>query len=310
MADDGVTDGEVELREEVLVRQTHQLQQGVARQVPPLGAAARLAAVQEVKEAGESPAGGVRQADGRPLGLREAAREHGGEDRTGVGNDLSVDFHCSPVITEQRQVLHLVAALLPPTLLVVLRLVTDHLAAADGDAEVGGQLGEAVHAVGEPLRVLPRLLQRVQQQVESVVTEQNVVQHLLLSDQQRGGDDDVLFLLLPDGRVDQSVADLSLPVSRLSQQRQVLLQRDEERLELRALTAEVERLKPEQQSGDVAGEKEGEQTVQVSGQPGSDSQWFVVWSASYLPNKLGVNEPKIKNKKLRQNNQQQPLKLS
>lgn len=310
MADDGVADGEVELREEVLVRQTHQLQQGVARQVPPLGAAARLAAVQEVKEAGESPAGGVRQADGRPLGLREAAREHGGEDRTGVGNDLSVDFHCSPVITEQRQVLHLVAALLPPTLLVVLRLVTDHLAAADGDAEVGGQLCEAVHAVGEPLRVLPRLLQRVQQQVESVVTEQNVVQHLLLSDQQRGGDDDVLFLLLPDGRVDQSVADLSLPVSRLSQQRQVLLQRDEERLELRALTAEVERLKPEQQSGDVAGEKEGEQTVQVSGQPGSDSQWFVVWSASYLPNKLGVNEPKIKNKKLRQNNQQQPLKLS
>ena len=75
MTDDVVADGEVEAREEVFVRETNQLQQGLRlpRALPQLGTEARLAAVEEVEERGEGGAAGPGQADGLPLSLSEAA---------------------------------------------------------------------------------------------------------------------------------------------------------------------------------------------------------------------------------------------
>ena len=54
------------------------------------------------------------------------------------------------------------------------------------------------------------------------------MKHLPLSDEERGGNDDVLFLSLPDGGVDQPVADLPLTVASLGQQGEVLLERDQQ----------------------------------------------------------------------------------
>ena len=80
------------------------------------------------------------------------------------------------------------------------------------------------------------------------------MEHLLLSDQERGGDEDVLLLPLPDGRVDQPVADLSLAVARLGQEGEVLLEGGEEGGQggLAAVTAPVQLGELEEDPAEVA----------------------------------------------------------